>query len=209
MPDELGEAEGGEAEGEGIEDYEEEEDAQLDAVKQKAKEMEDEAENLRKIQEQTIEEQLNGGEGAGEGEGAASEEVDSRSVYIGQVDYSATPEELQEHFAGCGTINRVTILCDKYHNSKGFAYVEFAEVEAVAQAVLLNESEFKGRQLKVTEKRTNVHGFGKGGKGKGKGKGGYSPGKGKGKGKGGWGYKGKGGPYYRPKSYGGRGFRPY
>lgn len=47
--------------------------------------MEDEAENLRKIQEQTIEEQLNGGEGAGEGEGAASEEVDSRSVYIGQV----------------------------------------------------------------------------------------------------------------------------
>ena len=66
-----------------------------------------------------------------------------------QVDYSATPEELQEHFAGCGTVNRVTILCDKYRNPKGFAYIEFAEPEAVDQAVELNESEFKGRQLKV------------------------------------------------------------
>ncbi len=33
--------------------------------------------------------------------------------YVGQVDYEATPEELQLHFAPCGTINRVTILCDK------------------------------------------------------------------------------------------------
>ncbi|RYH29778.1 hypothetical protein EON65_07325 [archaeon] len=33
--------------------------------------------------------------------------------YVGQVDYQATPEELQAHFAPCGTINRVTIICDK------------------------------------------------------------------------------------------------
>lgn len=42
------------------------------------------------------------------------EAVDSRSVYVGQVDYGATPEELQAHFQSCGTINRVTILCDKF-----------------------------------------------------------------------------------------------
>ena len=65
------------------------------------------------------------------------------------MDYSATPEELQEHFAGCGIVNRVTILCDKFRNPKGFAYIEFAEPEAVAAAEELNESEFKGRQLKV------------------------------------------------------------
>ena len=58
-------------------------------------------------------------------------------------------------------------------------HIEFAEPEAVEAAVALNESEFKGRQLKVSAKRTNVHGYGgKGGKGKGKG------GKGKGFGKG-------------------------
>jgi hypothetical protein len=31
-----------------------------------------------------------------------------------QVDYAATPEEIQMHFQACGTINRVTILCDKF-----------------------------------------------------------------------------------------------
>lgn len=31
-----------------------------------------------------------------------------------QVDYSATAEELGKHFEGCGPVNRVTIMCDKY-----------------------------------------------------------------------------------------------
>ncbi len=31
-----------------------------------------------------------------------------------QVDYGATPEEIQQHFSSCGSINRVTILCDKF-----------------------------------------------------------------------------------------------
>ena len=40
---------------------------------------------------------------------------------ISQVDYSATPEEIQGHFQACGTINRVTILCDKFTgHPKGF-----------------------------------------------------------------------------------------
>jgi hypothetical protein len=33
---------------------------------------------------------------------------------VAQVDYGATPEEIQGHFQACGTINRVTILCDKF-----------------------------------------------------------------------------------------------
>lgn len=36
------------------------------------------------------------------------------SVYVGQVDYSATPEELLSHFEACGTVERVTIVCDKF-----------------------------------------------------------------------------------------------
>lgn len=39
-----------------------------------------------------------------------------------QVDYGATPEEIQGHFQACGTINRVTILCDKFTgHPKGYA----------------------------------------------------------------------------------------
>ena len=66
-----------------------------------------------------------------------------------QVDYACTPEEVQQHFQSCGTVNRVTILTDKFGQPKGFAYVEFLEVEAVQEALLLNESELHGRQLKV------------------------------------------------------------
>jgi RNA recognition motif-containing protein len=67
-----------------------------------------------------------------------------------QVDYACTPEEVQQHFQSCGTVNRVTILTDKFGQPKGFAYVEFLETEAVQEALLLNESELHGRQLKVT-----------------------------------------------------------
>jgi polyadenylate-binding protein 2 len=42
------------------------------------------------------------------------EDTDARSVYVGNVDYEATPEELQGHFAACGSILRVTIICDKF-----------------------------------------------------------------------------------------------
>lgn len=66
-----------------------------------------------------------------------------------QVDYACTPEEVQQHFQSCGTVNRVTILTDKFGQPKGFAYVEFLETEAVQEALVLNESELHGRQLKV------------------------------------------------------------
>lgn len=49
---------------------------------------------------------------------ALREDADNRSVYVGQVDYACTPEELQMHFQSCGTVNRVTILTDKFGNPK-------------------------------------------------------------------------------------------
>ncbi|KAK7302541.1 hypothetical protein RJT34_13433 [Clitoria ternatea] len=76
-----------------------------------------------------------------------------------KVDYSCTPEEVQQHFQSCGTVNRVTIRTDKFGQPKGYAYVEFLETEAVQEALLLNESELHGRQLKVTAKRTNIPGM--------------------------------------------------
>ena len=90
---------------------------------------------------------------------ANREEADARSVFVGNVDYAVTPEELQVHFASCGTVNRVTILTDKAGAPKGYAYVEFLEAEAVANAVLLNESELHARAIKVVAKRTNVPGL--------------------------------------------------
>lgn len=78
-------------------------------------------------------------------------EVDQRSIYVGNVDYGATTEELEEHFHGCGSINRVTILCNKYNgHPKGCAYIEFANKENVSTAMALDGSLFRGRQIKVS-----------------------------------------------------------
>ncbi len=163
------------------------------------------------------------------------------AVYVGNVDYSCTPEELQMHFQSCGTVNRVTILtggglpppgppkpdgfvcahlllleqvaegqecrrapqtrassirpgmragfasvdpglgrareragvnnscifmwpssqslvpapalpsaADKMGNPKGFAYIEFLEADAVANACLLDGSELRNRSIKAS-----------------------------------------------------------
>ncbi|XP_020263330.1 polyadenylate-binding protein 3-like, partial [Asparagus officinalis] len=87
------------------------------------------------------------------------EEVDSRSIFVGNVDYYCTLEEIQQHFHSCGTVNRITILIDEFGQPKGFAYVEFLELDAVQNALLLNESELHGRKLKVSAKRTNFPGM--------------------------------------------------
>eukprot|EP00298_Acanthocystis_sp_HF-20_P003994 c14342_g1_i1.p1 GENE.c14342_g1_i1~~c14342_g1_i1.p1 ORF type:complete len:195 (-),score=85.18 c14342_g1_i1:66-608(-) len=124
------------------------------------------------------------------GAGEESADADSRSIHVGNVDFSSTPEELQSHFQECGTINRVTILCDKYTgHPKGFAYIEFAEEASVTKAAELNDSLFKGRQIKVNPKRANVPGYGRG---RGRGafvRGGYRP--------------------FRPRGRFGRRFNPY
>jgi len=106
-------------------------------------------------------------------ENAQDEDVDSRSIYVGNVDYAATPEDIQAHFASCGTINRVTILLDKFTgHPKGYAYVEFASPSHVEAALVLHESLFHGRLIKVTAKRTNVPSFMRGGP-RGRSRGGY------------------------------------
>ena len=114
-------------------------------------ELNDDIEQLEK-QVAMMEKELEEGrlEEQGLRDAVAKDGEETTSVYVGQVDYSAAPEELHAHFEGCGTVKRVTILCDKFTgHPKGYAYMEFEDEEAVEKAVELNGSEFKGRQLKV------------------------------------------------------------
>lgn len=66
-----------------------------------------------------------------------------------QVKYCCTIDELEQHFRSCGTVKKVTIGTDQNGKSRGFAFVEFLEPEAVQKALLLNESTLHGRQLQV------------------------------------------------------------
>nr|ABK21856.1 unknown [Picea sitchensis] len=133
---------------------------ELEEMKKRLKEMEEEAAALRDMQAK-VEKEMGAVQdpAASAASQATKEEADTRSIYVGNVDYACTPEEVQQHFQSCGTVNRVTILTDKFGQPKGYAYVEFLEAEAVQNAILLNESELHGRQLKVTAKRTNVPGM--------------------------------------------------
>jgi len=107
---------------------------------------------------------------------------DGCSIYVGQVDYNATPEELLAHFGACGTVERVTIVCDKMTGRpKGFAYIEFETEDAVENAVKLDGSTFKDRVIKVTHKRVNDPNFYYAqdpGGGRGRGRGGFRGGRG-------------------------------
>ncbi|CZR60378.1 related to polyadenylate-binding protein 2 (Poly(A)-binding protein 2) [Phialocephala subalpina] len=171
---------------------------EISAMKRRVAEMEEEAAKLREMQA-TLDQQTNELR-------EDKEDIDSRSIFVGNVDYAASPEEIQAHFQSCGSINRVTILLDKFTgHPKGYAYVEFSEPSLVAQALVLNESVFRGRNLKVVPKRTNVPGMNRSGRGGGRGaprgRGGYM-------GRGGFAPRGGG---YRGGYRGnrGRGYTPY
>ncbi|KAI5950140.1 hypothetical protein KGF54_005288 [Candida jiufengensis] len=92
---------------------------------------------------------------------AERRDQDSRSIYIGNVDYLSTPLELQQHFSSAGIVNRVTILMNKLTGQpKGFAYLEFSDVDGVNKAVAtLDGTMFRERELKVMAKRTNIPGI--------------------------------------------------
>ncbi|KAL2213954.1 RNA-binding domain-containing protein [Sarocladium strictum] len=144
----------------------ENEEEEISAMKRRVAEMEEEAKKLREMQQSLDQQSADLADD--------KESIDARSIFVGNVDYSASPEEIQAHFQSCGSINRVTILLDKFTGQpKGYAYVEFTEPSLVAQALVLNESIFKGRNIKVTPKRTNVPGMSRG-----RGRGGYRGGRG-------------------------------
>ncbi|XP_046577405.1 polyadenylate-binding protein 2-B-like [Haliotis rubra] len=137
------------------------EDPELEAIKARVKEMEEEAEKLKEMQKE-VDSQMNMSSSSISSFPSVDEkiEADARSIYCGNVDYGATAEELEQHFHGCGSVNRVTILCDKFTgHPKGFAYIEFADKDSVATAMALDDSLFRGRQIKVSPKRTNRPGI--------------------------------------------------
>ncbi|ODV82982.1 hypothetical protein CANARDRAFT_30448 [[Candida] arabinofermentans NRRL YB-2248] len=161
------------------------EDVEIDLLKAKMAEMEQEATKLREMQQQ-IKDDTNTTSTTSTGTPSSHldiserEDIDSRSIYVGQVEYSTTPEELQLHFQDIGgIINRITIVTDKFTgNPKGFAYIEFQDPKLVELAIeKFNNSDFKGRQLKISAKRTNLPGFGNNRGGRG-GRGGRARGRG-------------------------------
>ncbi len=76
-------------------------------------------------------------------------------LFVGNLPYDATEEEIRQHFSTVGTLSYVSIPLDRETGKKrGFAFVEFADA-AQAQAAIrqFNNQPFKGRSLAVNEAR--------------------------------------------------------
>ncbi len=66
---------------------------------------------------------------------------------------------MQTFFASCGAVNRIKIGLNKFGKPSGFAYIEFADRSSVELAMAFNDQLFRGRQIQVKPKRTNVPGM--------------------------------------------------
>jgi RNA recognition motif-containing protein len=76
-----------------------------------------------------------------------------RNLYVGNLAYSVTDQNLNELFSGVGTVASATVISDKFSGqSKGFGFVEMADDKQAAQAISsLDGSNFMGRNIKVNE----------------------------------------------------------
>ncbi|EDQ86926.1 uncharacterized protein MONBRDRAFT_10409 [Monosiga brevicollis MX1] len=76
-----------------------------------------------------------------------------RSIFVGNLPFDASEEELHGAFDSCGTVEGVRIVRDKkYAIGKGFAYVLFELAESVGLA-LMKECQVRGRTLRVSRCR--------------------------------------------------------
>ena len=100
------------------------------------------------------------------------------NIYIGNLSYEVTEEDLQQAFEAFGQVESVNIIKDKFTGrSKGFGFVEMPD-KANAQSAIneLNGKELKGRTLNVNEARPRTesrggrggYGGGRGGRGGGR-----------------------------------------
>lgn len=92
------------------------------------------------------------------------------NIFVGNLSYQTTQDELYAAFAQFGTVERVNIVTDRDTGQpRGFAFVEMADKQGADAAIAqLNGTEMNGRALNVNEARPKPAGGGFGG-GRGRG----------------------------------------
>ena len=95
-------------------------------------------------------------------------------LYVGNLSYNVTEEQLRELFSQAGTIKEIALIMDRdTQRPKGFGFVEMTtQVEAQKAIEMFNEHELDGRRLTVNfarpkEDRGGSRGGGRGGYGGG------------------------------------------
>ena len=86
-------------------------------------------------------------------------------LYVGNLSFRTTSEELREAFAAVGTVESASVIEDRdTGRSRGFAFVEMATPEEAAAAIeQFNGKDFGGRNLTVNEAKPRTDRGGRGG----------------------------------------------
>lgn len=95
-------------------------------------------------------------------------------LYVGNLAYSVTNEDLEGLFSQAGKVDSAVVVVDKFSGqSRGFGFVEMADSNDAARAIEeFNDTELKGRNIRVNEARPREGGGGGGPRGGGGGGGG-------------------------------------
>jgi RNA recognition motif-containing protein len=112
-------------------------------------------------------------------------------IYVGNLSWTMTSEELQELFTPYGEVSSAKIITDKFKNdrSKGFGFVEMADDDAAKAAIAaLHDTDIQGRKIVVNESQPRPEGERRSGGG-----GGFKKSFGGGGGRGGFGGGNRGG----------------
>ena len=89
------------------------------------------------------------------------------NIYVGNLSYRATEDQLREAFGHYGQVSQVSIIMDRETGrSRGFAFVEMPNNEEAQSAIEnLNQQEVAGRRVTVNEARPREERSGGGGRG--------------------------------------------
>ncbi len=87
-------------------------------------------------------------------------------LYVGNLSYETTEEELQELFSQAGSVTSVALPTDRETGRpRGFGFVEMATEEEARKAIsMFNGQTLRDRQIKVNESRPREEGGGGGGR---------------------------------------------
>ncbi len=77
----------------------------------------------------------------------------AKKLYVGNINYSTTEDQLEDLFAQFGTVLSANIIVDRMTDrSKGFGFVEMEEESSATAAIAaLNNTEFQSREIRVNE----------------------------------------------------------
>ena len=81
-------------------------------------------------------------------------------LYVGNLAYAVTQDDLAELFAQAGKVESAVVVSDKFSGqSRGFGFVEMVEAADAATAIqTLNDTDLKGRRIKIDEARASTGG---------------------------------------------------